>query len=125
MTDFFFEAHSIWMYLTVAAVLVAIGFSFQKEMTPTSERVYRLTTVVVDIQVALGIVLWLFDSGWSLGLMQGWIHPIVGLAALGVLHVFVGKAREADPADANKVVRIGIWLATILVVGAIGIAEMV
>ncbi|HEX6220679.1 MAG TPA: hypothetical protein VF115_06265 [Acidimicrobiia bacterium] len=124
MTEFFFDAHSVWQYVTLAAVVVALVFSFQTEMTPTSERVYRLTAVVVDIQVALGMVLWLASSGWSIGLVQGWLHPLVGLAALAVLHAFVARARAAGAEEGNRAFRTGIILAGLLVVSAIGIGEM-
>jgi len=124
MTEFFFDAHSIWQYVALVAVVVALVISFQARMTPTAERVYRLTAVAVDIQVALGIVLWLASSGWSLGLVQGWIHPLVGLAALGVLHTYLSRARAGGPEAGNKVFRTGIILAFVLVVAAIGIGEM-
>lgn len=124
MEDFFATAHQYWQYVTLLAVVVALIFSFQPLMSETAERVYRLTAVAVDIQVALGVVLWLAASGWSLGFMQGWIHPIVGLAALGVLHVFVGRARRAHPEVAQRTLRTGIIIAVLLVVAAIGIAEM-
>ncbi|MGH3650860.1 MAG: hypothetical protein ACRDU9_09150 [Acidimicrobiia bacterium] len=124
MTEFFTDAHAWWQYVALLAVVVALVFSFRgPEMTPFAEKVYRLTAVAVAIQVALGIVVWLANSGWSLGLMQGWIHPIAGLAALGVLNVFVGKARKADPSEANRVVRTGLMIAVVLVVAAIVIGE--
>ena len=124
MTEFFTEAHAWWQYVVLLTVVVALVFSFRgPEMTPFAEKVYRLTVVSVDIQVALGIVVWLAASGWSLGLMQGWIHPIAGLAALGVLHAFVGKARRTDLSQANRVMRTGLMIAVVLVVAAIVIAE--
>lgn len=124
MSEFFFDAHSIWQYVAIASVVISLIFSFQGTMTQTAERSYRLTAVTVDIQVALGLILWLADSGWSLGLMQGWLHPITGIAAAGVLHVFVGRARVAGAEAGNRVVRVGIIVAVVLVVAAIGIAEM-
>lgn len=124
MEEFFATAHQYWQYVTLLAVVVALVFSFQPRMTETSERVYRLTAVAVDIQVTLGIVLWLASSGWDLGFMQGWLHPIAGITALGVIHVFVGRARKAHPEVAQRTVRTGIIIALVLVVGAIGIAEM-
>jgi len=124
MTEFFSNAHAYWQYVALAAVILALGFSFQSAMTRTAERVYRLTAVAVDIQVALGIVLWLVGSGWDLGILQGWIHPLVGLAGLGVLHAYVSRARQAGPEEGNGVFRTGIILATLLVIGAIGIGEM-
>jgi uncharacterized membrane protein len=124
MTDFLDTAHQYWQYVTLLAVVVALVLSFQPRMTETIERVYRLTAVAVDIQVALGIALWLAASGWELGFMQGWLHPIIGLAALGVLHAFVGRARKSHPEVAQRTFRTGIIIALVLVVGAIGIAEM-
>ena len=56
--------------------------------------------------------------------MQGWLHPILGLAALGVLHAFVGRARKGHPEVANRTVRTGLAIAIVLVVATIGIAEM-
>ncbi|HSM44539.1 MAG TPA: hypothetical protein VK969_05925 [Acidimicrobiia bacterium] len=124
MADFFLTAHIWWQYVTLLAVIVALVFAFRSSMMDaTSERVYRLTAVAVDIQVALGIVLWLANSGWSLSFVQAWIHPLVGLAALGVLHAFVGRARKDHPEVANRTVRTGLIIAIILVVAAIGIGE--
>lgn len=124
MTDFFLDAHAIWQYVALAAVVVSAAFSFQKQMTPTSERVYRLSAVAIDLQVALGIVVWLFNSGWSLGFLQGWLHPIIGLAAVSVVHAVVGQSRGLDPVAANRRIRIGFVVAALLVMSAIAVAEV-
>lgn len=124
MTEFLLNAHSGWQYLTLIAVGASLGFSFQKTMTPTSEKVYRISAVVIDIQVALGIVLWLFDSGWSLGFLQGWLHPIVGVAAAGAVHAVVSNARRVDAGEANTRIKYGFLAVLVLVVAAIAIAEM-
>ncbi len=125
MTDFFVSAHMWWQYVVLLAVILSLFFAFRSAMMDsTAETVYRVTAVTVDIQVALGVVIWLANSGWSLGFVQGWLHPILGLAALGVLHAFVGRARKGHPEVANRTVRIGLIIAIVLVVAAIGIAEM-
>jgi heme A synthase len=125
MTDFFVSAHMWWQYVVLLAVVVSLVFAFRSSMMDsTAETVYRVTAVTVDVQVALGIVIWLANSAWNLSFMQAWIHPIVGLAALGVLHAFIGRARKGHPEVANRTVRIGLLVAIVLVVGAIGIAEM-
>jgi len=125
MIDFFLTAHSWWQYLVLAAIVVSLFYAFRSAaMDSTAETVYRITAVVVDIQVALGLVVWLSNSGWSLGFAQGWLHPILGLAALGVLHAFIGRARSGPLEKANRTVRTGLLVAILLVVAAIGIAEM-
>ncbi len=125
MTEFFVSAHAWWQYVVLLAVVVSLFFAFRSSMMSSSaETVYRVTAVVVDIQVALGIVIWLANAGWAQGLLQGWVHPILGLAALGVLHAFIGRARKGHPEVANRTVRTGLVIAIILVVAAIGVAEM-
>ncbi len=123
MYEFVLNAHAGWQYVALAAVLISLGLSFTSAMTPSKLRVYRLTAVAVDIQIALGLVLWFDASGWSLGLAQGWLHPLAGLAAAGVLHMYVARAKGASSEEGNRIVRTGLIIATVLVVAAIGIAE--
>lgn len=123
--DILVTAHSWWQYATLLAIVVSLVFAFRGAvMDSTAETVYRMTAIVVDIQVALGLVVWLSNSGWNMGLAQGWLHPILGVAALGVLHAFIGRARKGPAETANRTVRTGLLIAIVLVVAAIGIAEM-
>ena len=125
MNEFFVDAHAWWQYAVLLAVVVSLVLAFRgSTMDATAATVYRVTAVIVDIQVALGIVIWLANSGWARGLMQGWLHPILGLAALGVLHTSIGRARKGHPEAANRTVRTGLIIGIVLVVAAIGIAEM-
>jgi hypothetical protein len=122
VTHFLIDAHLVWGYVTLFALLVALVLTFTALMSPRAEMTYRLTAIIVDLQVTLGVIVWLTDSGWSLGLVQGWVHPIVGLATLGVLHAFVARGRKADPEVAQRTVRLGIGLALTLTLVAIVIA---
>ncbi|HJQ77127.1 MAG TPA: hypothetical protein VJ948_07675 [Acidimicrobiia bacterium] len=124
MSEFIFSAHSIWQYVVLAAVVIALVFAFRRPaMDRTAEIVYRITAAVVGLQVLLGVILWIANSGWSLGFLQGWLHPILGIAAVAVLNVFIARARKGDPGTANKTVRTGLLIAIVLVVAAIGIGE--
>lgn len=122
--DFFVTAHAWWQYAALLAVIVSLVFAFRGRMDSTAETVYRITLVVVDIQVTLGLIIWLFNSGWNMGFGQGWLHPLLGLAAVGTLHAFIGRARQGDPETASRTVRTGLLIAIVLVVAAIGVAEM-
>ncbi|HEU4895015.1 MAG TPA: hypothetical protein VFT85_04180 [Acidimicrobiia bacterium] len=125
MIDFFLTAHAWWQYVVLLAIVVSLVYAFRSPMMdPTAETVYRVTAVLVDIQVTLGIIVWLSESGWSLGFMQGWLHPILGVAAAGALHGSVSAARKAHPEVANRNIRRGLIVVVVLVVAAIGIAEM-
>lgn len=124
MSEFFFNAHVIWQYAVLVAVVVALLFAFRRPtMDRTAETIYRITAAVVGLQVLLGVILWIANSGWRLGFMQGWIHPIVGIAAVAVLNIFIGRARKGEPESANKTVRTGFLIAIVLVVAAMAIGE--
>lgn len=124
MTEFFLNAHIWWQYVVLVAVIVALVYAFRGPMmNQTAETVYRVTAGIIGIQVLLGIVIWITESGWSQGFMQGWLHPIIGIAAVGVLNAFIGRARKGHPEVANRTVRTGLVIAIVLVVGAIGIGE--
>lgn len=124
MTDLLINAHSGWQYVVLAVLVVALFFAFRtKELTPPAETTYRITAVAIDIQVALGIAVWFATSAWNQEFAQAWVHPITGLAALGVLHAFIGRARKANRQSANLIVRNGLIIALVLVVAAIGIGE--
>lgn len=124
MTDFLINAHSGWQYVVLAVLVVALFFAFRtRELTAPAETTYRITAVVVDIQVALGLGVWFATSAWNQEFVQAWVHPIAGLAALGVLHAFISRARKSDREIANTIARNGLVIALVLVVAAIGIAE--
>lgn len=125
MTDFLINAHSGWQYVALVALLISLFLAIRtKEMTPTAETTFRVTAVVIDIQVLLGVAVWIATSAWSQEFLQAWVHPIAGLAALGVLHASIGRARKSDRETANTTIRSGLIIALTLVVVAIGIAEV-
>lgn len=124
MSEFLLNAHAWWQYVVLAAVIVSLVFAFRGSMMDkTAETVYRVTAAIVGIQVLLGLGVWISESGWNLGILQGWVHPIVGIAAVGVLNASIGRARKGHPEVANRTVRTGLIITVVLVVAAIGIGE--
>lgn len=84
---------------------------------------FALAMVVVDVQVLLGILLWVGDAGWRLGAMQGVLHPLLALAALGAGHAALSRARRTeDGPAAHRLVALGFVLATALVLLAVVVA---
>lgn len=114
--------HSEMQYAVLAAlvagVLLALWWGRQ-------DRMYRrlpftLVMVVVDLQVLVGIILWVEGAGWQLGITQGVLHPLLALAALGVGHAALKRARETIEATAAyRLAAIGLSVATALVVLAV------
>ena len=125
MTDFLTNAHSGWQYIVLIAVVIAIVVSIRSGTAwpGSGARIYAYAAIAVDIQVLLGILLWVTASGWDAGFAQGWLHPIAGLAALGAVHAFIGRARTAADATSHRLVRTGFIIGIVLVLAAIALAE--
>ena len=124
MTDFLITFHSEWRWLVLVALVVALGLGIYRWQRPVpfvggSARVFSLALVALDIQVLLGIIVWIAGRGWDLPLFRAWIHPVGMLLALGVGHVFLGRARKAEGAEAFRMATLGILLTLVVVAAAI------
>lgn len=125
MQDFLLNAHSGWQYVTLVAVIVAIFVATRSgEHWERSSPAYSIAAVAVDIQVTLGIILWIADSGWSESFLQAWVHPVAGLAALAVVHIYLGRARRAGDETSHGTVRTGLLIALALVIVAVALGEL-
>jgi hypothetical protein len=124
MTDFLITFHSEWRWLVLAALVVALGFGLYRWQRPVpfiggSARVFSLAIVGLDIQVLLGVVVWITGRGWELGAFRAWIHPVGMLIALGVGHAFLGRARKAEGSAAYRLATLGILLTLVIVAASI------
>jgi hypothetical protein len=75
--------------------------------------------IVVDVQVLLGIIIWLFDSGWDQGFFFAVLHPLMMLAALGIAHMGLVRARKMNEPRSNLIVAWSFLGSLVLVIGAI------
>jgi hypothetical protein len=117
--------HSLvrWLVLValVGGIIVALGAS-RRPGEAFAAPIYSAVTIIIDIQVTIGLVLWIFNEGWSDNFFIAWIHPIATVLALGVAHMAVGRGRkmaQSDHAGGNRFVGIGFIIALVLVMGAI------
>ncbi len=94
--------HSVWRWVVLLSALAALyGLLRARPGDPPSAflpRVIRLYPVILDIQVALGIVLWLAQrfGGGPLTPIQV-IHPIWGVLAAGAAHAAAAFREREDP----------------------------
>ena len=122
MVDLLFEAHRGLGYL-VAVVLLAsamMAFGRAKDAREFTKGPYTGAMVALDIQVLLGLVLYGVDGYWDADALIAYVHPVLGLAALGVGHALVGRAaKHQQVVDAHRTAGRGLVIALVLV--AIGI----
>lgn len=112
--------HSVVRWLVLIALAAAAGIAFSRSRAGAawaegSDRPFALTTVLFDIQVALGIVLWIGTEAWADNVFIGVIHPLGMLAAAGILHASVGRARAAASPASYRTVLLGFAAGLVLV----------
>ena len=104
--DVLVNVHSVfrWVVLIVAIGAIVLALLSAVRSRPwdrVAERFSFFYPLAMDIQVLIGLVVWVLGSRWTGDTFLGWIHPALMLAAVGLAHV--GRARsERAPGDAAK-----------------------
>ena len=96
--DVLVTIHSVFRWVVLAALAGAAIYGVVRALrrdpwSPGSARPFAIATVVLDIQVLIGIVLWILSQGWEANPFLAIIHPVVMLLAVGVAHVAVRRSR--------------------------------
>jgi hypothetical protein len=100
--------HSIWRWVVLATALAAlvkafIGWQQQQPYTPLDRRFGMMYTMAVDIQVLIGLILWITEQRFlvfagSMANAQmrfyGVEHPAIMLAALALAHIGYSRSRR-------------------------------
>jgi hypothetical protein len=129
MTSFVLQAHSGWRYLVILVIVLAIAKSLYSlstggRWTKLDQTLGMLTTIMFDIQVLLGLVVWIMGSYWSVANpTSAWEHPVTMLVATAAAHIAWSRAKKAA-ADRDKFqnVAIGFLVAGLLL--ALGVARI-
>jgi len=123
--DTLVTVHSLLRWLVLLALIggfvVAVGAS-RRPGEAFANPVYSGVAMVLDLQVTIGLILWLFNNGWDQNAFMAYFHPVAMLAALGVTHMAIVRGRGVarnDHAGANRVVAIGLAIAFVLIVSAV------
>ncbi len=91
--------HSWTRWLVLAALVggLVIGLLRYRSRSEWSPHYYQLMVMVIDIQVTIGIAIWLFYDGWNRGFFYAVLHPVAMILALAIAHVgFVVAKRRSD-----------------------------
>lgn len=122
--DFLIDIHSWyrWVVLVALAAVGALGVIRARqgaEWGAGSDRPFSLATVLFDLQLAIGIVLWIGNEGWNADFFIKVIHPLGMLIAAGVAHMGLVRARKGDPGRAYMTAGVGLLVALVIVAATI------
>lgn len=124
--DTLVSIHSILRWIVLLAALVSLGAALAGWLgSAVPERTTRQAmlayAVALDVQVLLGIAVWVLGNYWQSNIRQfKFEHPLIMLVALVVAHVAAARARRAHGPVAGARVR-AIGTAASLVLILIGI----
>lgn len=127
MEDMLFEAHRGLGYLVAVLLLVSglMAFGRAKDAREFTKGPYVGTMIALDIQVLLGLVLYGVLGAWEADALVAYVHPLLGLAALGVGHALIGKAKKHQQVvDAHRTAGRGLLIALVLVAAGIAVGTV-
>lgn len=122
MSDTLVTIHSIWRWLVLVGLVVALVYGFSRSsdapaLEKSTARPFTFALILLDIQVLIGLLVWIAGSGWDLDVFRAWIHPVGMLIALGIGHAVVGRAAKSGGPSAYRTAAYGL-LATLAIVAA-------
>ena len=123
------QAHSGWRYivlliLVLTIIKVLLGAISKGRWSTLDQWLNRLTPIVIDIQLLLGLILWVLEQRWLGGdSVASWEHPVTMLIGVVLAHATSRRVTSA-PTDAAKfqAAAIGYIIAGLVV--ALGVARI-
>ncbi len=94
------QIHSLWRWVVLLGLAAPGGLGALQTLrkggwSASLDGLARWAPLAVDLQVFLGILLWLGHGYWQGGnSFFRLLHPLLALAALGMTHAFAGLARR-------------------------------
>jgi hypothetical protein len=110
--------HSWVRWLVLAALLAAaiLGIYRYRARARFEPSFFQLAVMTIDIQVTIGIVIWIVDDGWSETFFYKVLHPAFMLAALAIAHIGLAIAKRRDDLRSNLLAGGSALLALVLIV---------
>lgn len=93
--------HSLWRWAVLLAAAGAVAAAYRFRRGPGAGALGRIYVVALDIQVLIGILLWVGRGWWRQGGFVGWVHPAYMVLALAAAHVARARERRGQQ---------GLWL---------------
>lgn len=123
------EAHSGWRYLVILVLTVAViralwGWLRQSEWGSLDNRLGIAMPIVIDIQLLLGIVLWIIQQQWrGSNALAAWEHPVTMFLIAAVTHITWSRVKKQQSSAAKfRTAAIGYVVAGLLL--ALGVARI-
>lgn len=98
--------HSLLRWVLIVALTGAGGYALVQANRDVvfTDRTFVFTAVLIDVQAALGIVLYVWGQAWNDNAFMAVIHPVLMLAAVASVHIGLARARKREGRAAYRIV---------------------
>jgi hypothetical protein len=123
-----FMAHSGWRWIVIvvlglALIRYVVALATRSQWTNLDDWLLRVTPIVLDIQVLLGLVLWIMRAGWMRERLVSIEHPVIMLLVVVAAHITSTRVRRATT-DGTKFRTALIGFAITAVLLTVGILQI-
>ncbi len=108
-----------WLVLLALVGGVVVGITRYRANTKWQESIFQLGVMTVDIQVAIGIVIWIERKGWNYSFFFKVLHPSFMLLSLAIAHLGLALAKRRKDTGSYLLVSVSFLISLMLIVGAI------
>lgn len=101
MLNTLFYAHSGWRYLVILVAVLAfvkllLGLVMGSRWSRLDQSLGAAFPIVLDIQLLLGLVLWVARQQWTIPIpTRTWEHPVTMLLAIAVAHITWSRVKKS------------------------------
>ncbi len=115
------DIHSWVRWLVLLGLVAGTGLALSRHLKREGweSGYFSAAVIALDVQVLIGIVLYLGNNGWDEGTFVAVFHPIFMLAALVAAHVALRYARTHPGGEPNKAMGYGLFVSVVLVVAGV------
>ncbi len=113
--------HSWVRWLVLGALLAGAvsGLDRYRRRVDWKSSLFQVGVMTIDVQVSIGVVIWIYDDAWSETFFFKVVHPSFMLTALAVAHLGMALAGRRADLRSNLIAGGSFAAALALIIGAI------
>lgn len=108
-----------WLVLLALVGGAVVGLHRYRSKEKWEAGIYQIGVMTVDLQIAIGIVIWIERKGWNYTFFFSVLHPIFMLVALTIAHLGLVLAKRRNDARSYLFASGAFIAALVLIIGAI------
>ena len=96
------HAHSGWRYIVIVVAVLAflkllLGLVTNGRWSRLDQSLGSALPIVLDIQLLLGLVLWIMEQRWNIpDPTRTWEHPVTMILVIAAAHITWSRVKKSD-----------------------------